>query len=201
VTTPSTSVSVDRWQAARSTLVPVAVVVGLMWVLELADLIFGHRLDQYGIVSRSIASLPGIVFAPFLHLGFGHLAANTVPFVVLGALVSWRSGNRFYLVFALITVLGGLGVWLLGPSNTVTIGASGVVFGFLGYLLTRGVLTRHWVDVLVSVAVFFFYGALLWGATPFGVSAGVSWLAHLTGFAAGIVTAFVVPRPANTLSV
>jgi membrane associated rhomboid family serine protease len=175
----------------------VAVVVGLMWVLELVDFVFGHRLDQYGIVSRSVAGLPGVLFSPFLHLGFGHLAANTVPFVILGALVSWRSGNRFYVVFALITVLGGFGVWLLGPSNTVTIGASGVVFGFLGYLLTRGVLTRHWLDVLVSVAVFLFYGALLWGATPFGVSAGVSWLAHLTGFVAGIATAFVVPRRAN----
>ena len=197
--TPSTSTSADRWQAARTTLAPVLVVTAAMWVLEILDLFFGHRLDQYGIVSRTISGLPGIVFAPFLHLGFAHLMANTIPFVVLGALVSWRSGNRFYLVFAMITILGGFGVWLLGPSNTVTIGASGVVFGFLGYLLTRGFLTRQWLDVLVGIGVFILYGALIWGATPFGVGAGVSWLAHLTGFLAGIATAFVVPRRANEL--
>ena len=170
---------------------PVLVLLGVMWVLEIVDFLLPAELDYWGIRSREIEGLAGVPMAPFLHGGFEHLMANTLPFLILGTLVAWRAGGKFWSVAIIIILLGGMAVWLLGPSNTITIGASGVVFGFLGYLLVLGILTRNWVDILVAVAVLLIYGSLLMGATPFGVPPGVSWLAHLTGFGAGVVAAFV----------
>ncbi len=175
----------------RRILAPVLVMAVAMWVLELLDVVLRGRLDNFGIQSRTWEGLLGVPVAPFLHSGFSHLIANTVPFIVLGLLVAWRSDGRIWPVTITIAIIGGLGVWLLGPANTVTIGASGLVFGFLGYLLTLGILTRRWLDILIAVVVLLVYGGLFWGALPFGVPAGVSWLAHLTGAAAGALAAFV----------
>lgn len=181
--------------SVRRVFLPVLVLLGLMWALELVDFILPAEMDYLGIRSRDVEGLPGIVAAPFLHAGFDHLLANTLPFLILGSLVAWRAQGKFLWVAAIIVVGGGLVVWLVGPSDTITIGASGVVFGFLGYLLVLGILTRSWVDVLVSLGVLFLYGSLLMGVTPFGVPAGVSWLAHLAGFGTGVVAAFVTaPR-------
>lgn len=177
-------------QAPRVVL-PVVVLLAAMWVLEFVDLILPVELDYLGISSREVSGLIGIPLAPFLHGGFEHLLANTLPFLILGSLVAWRARGRFWSVAVVIIVLGGAAVWLLAPGNTITIGASGMVFGFLGYLLVLGIITRRWVDILVAVGVLLIYGSLLMGATPFGVPAGVSWLAHLTGFAAGVAAAFL----------
>lgn len=184
-------VPTDRQSARTRVFFPVLVLLGVMWALEFIDLILPADLDYWGIHSRDPAGLMGIPLAPFLHGGFDHLLANTLPFLILGTLVAWRAGGAFWSVAIIIILLGGAGVWLFGPGNAITIGASGLVFGFLGYLLVLGVLTRSWVDILVSLGVLLIYGSLLLGATPFGVPAGVSWLAHLCGFGAGVVGAFV----------
>jgi len=179
-------------------VLPVAVLVIAMWVLEIIDVALGGRLDGLGIHSRSTDGLVGVLLSPLLHGGFGHLMANTVPLVVLGLLVSWRRDGRIWAVVAIVVVVGGLGVWLLGPSGAVTIGASGLVFGLLGYLIVAGAITRHWVDILVSVVVVLVYGSMLWGATPLGVPRGVSWLAHLTGALAGALAALALNRRRST---
>lgn len=173
---------------------PVLVLLAIMWILEALDWLLPGSLDYYGVESRSTDGLVGVVAAPFLHGGFDHLLANTVPFLILGVLVSWRSQRQFWWVVLVIVVGGGMGVWLLGPSNVITIGASGMVFGFLGYLLAAGIITRHWVDVLVSIVVLVAYGSLLSGALPFGVPEGVSWLMHLTGALAGVLAAILFAR-------
>ena len=174
---------------------PVVALVAVMWAAELIDALLPYDADQLGIESRSISGLLGIPLAPFLHVGFGHLVANTLPFVVLGLLVSWRAGSAFWPVVMTIVVGSGLGVWLLGPAGTVTLGASAVVFGFLTYLVAAGFRTRHWLDVAVGIAVLLAYGSLLWGALPFFVAPGVSWLGHLCGAASGVLAAFLVaPR-------
>ncbi|HYN57096.1 MAG TPA: rhomboid family intramembrane serine protease, partial [Motilibacterales bacterium] len=96
-----------------------------------------------------------------------------------------------------VVVLGGFGTWLIAPANTVTIGASGVVFGYLGYLLVAGIRTRHWRDLLVGFVVLLIYGGLLLGALPWGVAANVSWQAHLTGaIAGGLAAWWFAPGPA-----
>lgn len=182
-----------RW--ARDIAAPVLAMVAAMWLLEILDVVLRGRLDGFGIASRSWEGLLGIPAAPLLHSGFAHLIANTVPFLVLGSLVAWRSDGRIWPVTITIALVGGLGVWLLGPVDTVTIGASGLVFGFLAYLLTLGVLSRRWLDILIALTVFLIYGGLLWGALPFGVPAGVSWLAHITGAAAGVLAAFLFRTP------
>lgn len=175
-------------------LTPVALLVAVMWAAEIVDAVLPTNLDLLGIVPRSITGLTGVVLAPFLHGGFPHLMANTVPLVVLGGLVAWRTRESFSSVVIEITLLAGLGVWLLAPAGTLTIGASGLVFGLLTYLITLGWRSRHWLDVLVGVSVILVYGGLLWGVLPSGVPAGVSWLAHLTGAVAGVVVAYSTPR-------
>jgi membrane associated rhomboid family serine protease len=189
----STSQPAPR-RSVADVLRPVLVLLGLMWALELVDLLLAGTLDTWGIRGRTIAGLPGIVLAPFLHGGVSHLAANTLPFLVLGALVAWRSADRFVAVLAVIVVVGGLGVWLLTSPSTVTIGASGMVFGFGAYLVAAGVLTRHWLDVLVAVVVVLGYASMLPAVLPFGVSSGVSWLGHLTGALAGVLAAMLLAR-------
>lgn len=148
--------------------------------MRIIDAILPADLDQYGIESREADGLTGVVAAPFLHADFAHLMANTVPFLILGCLVALRFG-RFWAITATIAVGSGIGVWLVGPANTITVGASGVVFGYLTFLLAAGVLTRNWVDVLIGLGVLFLYGGLLVGALPFGVGPGVSWQARLIG--------------------
>jgi membrane associated rhomboid family serine protease len=175
-------------------LIPVLALVAIMWVLEIVDAVLPADLDQYGIESRETDGLVGVMAAPFLHADFAHLMANTVPFLVLGAIVALRYPARFWPICLTIIVGGGLGVWLFGPDNTLTVGASGVVFGFLTFLITAGILTRHWLDVVIALGVLLVYGGILMGALPFGVSAGVSWLGHLMGALAGVLAALLFAR-------
>jgi membrane associated rhomboid family serine protease len=168
--------------------------VAAMWVLEVADTVLPADLDGFGIVGRTASALPGVLAAPLLHVGFDHLAANTVPFVVLGLLVAWRSRERFAAVLLVVVVLSGLAVWLVTSPATLTVGASGVLFGFAAYLVTAGLLTRHWLDVLVAVAVLVLYGGMLGGVTPFTVPDGVSWQGHLAGALAGVAAAVLLAR-------
>ncbi|MCH9815485.1 MAG: rhomboid family intramembrane serine protease [Actinomycetia bacterium] len=175
-------------RTALQTLQPVFFLLAAMWIIEAIDFVLRGRLDFLGIQSRSVEGLTGVVLAPFLHGDFGHLISNTVPFAVLGSLVAWRTTTKgFWWVTGTITVVGGLGVWLLAPANVITIGASGLIFGYLTFLITNGIITRHWLDIVVAVAVLLLYGTLLLGTLPFAVAAGVSWLAHLTGAAAGVL--------------
>jgi membrane associated rhomboid family serine protease len=167
--------------------------------METLDAVLPGDLDRFGIESRDPDGLTGVAASPFLHADFAHLMANTVPFLVLGSIVALRNPQRFWLITATITVVGGLGVWLLGPANAITIGASGVVFGFLTYLIAAGVLTRHWLDVVIALGVLFVYGGILIGALPFGVTGGVSWLAHLTGALAGVLAAFLFARQSRSV--
>lgn len=158
--------------------------LALMWVVEFLDLfVFRGMLDIFGIRPGDPRGLWGIVFAPFLHAGFGHLLANTVPFLVLGWLVMLREISDFVVVTIVTMLVSGLGVWLSGGVNTIHLGASGLIFGYLGYLLLRGYFERSFVSILFSVAVGLLYGGLIWGVLP--TQLGVSWQAHLFGFIGG----------------
>lgn len=177
---------------------PVVILVALMWAIEIVDAVLPVVLDRWGIQGRTTQGLVGVPLAPLLHVGFDHLIANTVPFVVLGLLVAWRSRDRFWAVTAVIVVLGGLGVWLFTSPATVTVGASGVVFGFAAYLITAGVRTRHWLDIVIAVAVVLVYGSMFAGVLPFAVPDGVSWWGHLTGALAGVAAALAFARRLET---
>lgn len=175
-------------QRAQEQLTLLLVFIGLLWAVELADLLLFHRsLDRFGIRPRDPGGLWGILFAPFLHGGFGHLLANSVPLFGLGWLVMLRSTLTFFLVSLVAILLGGLGVWLFAPPHTIHIGASGLVFGYLGYLLARGFFERRFSSVLLSIVVGLFYGGALWGLLP--GQRGISWQGHLFGFLAGVLAA------------
>lgn len=168
-------------------------VVALIWALEVIDwLLWTVSLDIYGIRPRTLVGLRQIPFAPFLHVGFAHLAANTVPFLVLGWLVLLR-GERDFLLVSLIAIgISGLGVWITGPNFSVHLGASGVIFGYLGYLWARGAFERSVAALALALIAALLYGGILWGVLP--GQTGVSWQAHLFGFFGGILAAYLLAR-------
>jgi membrane associated rhomboid family serine protease len=174
--------------------------VAVMWVTEVVDLAAGHRLDAYGIHPRDVGGLPEIVSAPFLHVGFGHLISNTVPFLAMGAAIALGGVVRVALVTLIVALVSGLGVWLVAPSNEVHLGASGVVFGYAAYLVTRGVLSRRLIELAVGVVVVAIWGiGLLQGLLP---QEHISWQAHLFGAIGGVIAAFALaarrePTPAR----
>jgi membrane associated rhomboid family serine protease len=164
--------------------------VGLMWLSEVIDTALHGSLDQYGIIARNPQGLIGIITAPFLHMGFGHLISNTLPLVTLGALIAVSGAKRLFAVTVIVTVIGGLGTWLISPPNTITIGASGLVFGYATYLITRGLFNRRLGQVLIGVVVVLVWGsALLGGLLP---QDGISWQGHLFGGIAGVLAAWVL---------
>ncbi len=167
--------------------------IALMWAVEIIDLLFlGGTLDRYGIRPRSITGLRGILFAPFLHGGLAHIAANTIPFLTLGWLIMLRETSDFFVVTAMTMIVSGLGTWLIGPTNSIHIGASGLVFGYLGFLLLRGYFERSVTAILFSIIVGSLYGGLIWGVLP--LQYGISWQGHLFGFIGGVMAARLVGR-------
>ena len=170
--------------------------IGVIWTLELVDrLFFGGHLDQLGVRPRTWSGLWGILAAPLLHGGFAHLVSNTVPAFVLGMLATTRAVSDFWRVVVAAGLSAGLGSWLFGSTGSVHIGASGVVFGFLGFLMARGYFERSAVAVVVSVAVTVLFGSMLWGMVPVVAGVGISWQAHLFGWVGGVLVARSLPRP------
>lgn len=172
----------------------VGLLVAVMWMVEVVDLIPGTDLDRWGIRPRQAAGLLGIPAAPFLHGGFGHLLSNTIPFLILGGIIAVSGLVRFLQVTLVVALVSGIGTWLLGPAHTVHIGASGLVFGYLTYLLARGVFERRLTYLAVGLVVLFLYGGILWGLLP---RPGISWQGHLFGAIGGVVAAQVLHATAR----
>lgn len=170
----------------------VAAMSALMWVSEIVDSLLGGALDGWGIRPHDPDRLIGIVTAPFLHAGFGHLAGNTVPFLALGFAIALNGAARVLAVTAIVMVVGGLGTWLIGPENSVHIGASGVVFGYATYLITRGAFDRGAIELAMGAVVAAVWGSvLLSGLVP---RDGISWQGHLCGGAGGVLAAAALRR-------
>jgi membrane associated rhomboid family serine protease len=166
-------------------------IVALMWVVEIINSLDGGlHLSNDGIYARSVGHLWGILTAPFIHVSFAHLISNTVPFVFMGLIIALRGAARLALVTGIVILLGGLGTWLIAPANVSTVGASGVVFGYAAYLLTRGLFDRSVLEVLIGAVVGAVWGAaLLSSLVP---HQQVSWQGHLCGALAGVVAAWLM---------
>jgi membrane associated rhomboid family serine protease len=170
--------------------------VGLLWVLEAVDVVSHGALEGLGIQPRRAGQLWDIVPAAFVHFSFAHVAANSLPLLVLGFFAALGGIARFLSVSLLIIVVSGLGVWLIAPADSNTAGASGLIFGLFAYLLVRGFVDRRPLDVTLGVLVAVVYGSILWGVVP--GAAQVSWQGHLFGLAGGVLAAFVFRRGEGT---
>lgn len=166
--------------------------LAVLWVIQIINV--SGWLNSFGIFPRTLSGLVGLVTAPFLHGGFGHLIANTIGILTVGAMVVLRSRRHFVQVAVIGAILGGGLVWLFGRS-AYHVGASGVLFAWLGYLLTTGIFERRLLSIATSVLAFIFFGGMVWGVLP--TLPGVSWESHLFGFLAGVVAARALATPAN----
>jgi membrane associated rhomboid family serine protease len=167
--------------------------VALLWALEVADVLAGNSLDRFGVMPRDPGELVDVVPSAFIHFGFAHVAANTVPLLVLGFLAALGGVRRFLAVCALIVVADGVGVWLISPAGVNTAGVSGVIFGLFGFLLVSGFVERRPLGVLVAVLITAVWGgSVLAGLSP--NQTGVSWQGHLIGLLAGVAAAFLLAR-------
>jgi membrane associated rhomboid family serine protease len=179
-------VAIKKEEYGRAVQLLLALVL-LMWGLEVLDTALDHRLDRGGIIPRETEGLDGVVAAPFLHVGFGHLLANTLPFVAMGLVIGLEGPLRLLGVTAIVAVISGLGTWLIAPADTIHLGASGVVFGYATYLIARGLFNRRPAELAIGAVVAVLWGgALLAGLEP---QEGISWQGHLFGAIGGVVAA------------
>lgn len=173
-----------RWQVAA---VVILVFVAALWVIETVNYASGGDLTDDGIRPRQLDGLWGVLWAPVLHASFVHLESNTIPLLVLGFLILLGGVVRFGKVTAIVWLVSGVGVWLVGGANSVVVGASGLAFGWLAYIIVRGVFTRSLVQLALGLVILVVYGGLLWGVLP--GQPGVSWQAHLFGAIGGVIAA------------
>ncbi|HEY9761388.1 MAG TPA: rhomboid family intramembrane serine protease [Trichocoleus sp.] len=167
--------------------------LGIIWGVHIVNmLLFSGRLQQFGIMPRSLIGLRGIVLAPLLHGSFGHLVANTLPLLTLGWLTLLRGKREFWITTALVMLAAGLGTWVFGTPYSIHIGASGIIFGYFGFLALRGYFERSVSAIALSLLVGILYGSLIWGVLP--GSLGVSWESHLFGFLGGAFAAKLLSR-------
>ena len=170
------------WQGFSGIIIFIMVI----WIVEIANAVSDYRLSYLGIDPRSITGLPGILLSPLIHHGIEHVAMNTVPILILGLLMSVKYNQHLFRISLFIIIFGGLAVWLLGRPS-LHVGASGLIFGYFGFLLAGGLYGRNVGSLLIAVITVLLYGSMIWGILP--LQPYVSWEAHLFGFISGVVAA------------
>jgi membrane associated rhomboid family serine protease len=164
--------------------------IALIWVLQVANWADHYGLDaSYGILPRDVGRLGAIFTAPFLHFSWDHIEGNSGPLFVFGFLAAYRGVVKFLGVTLIVAITSGLAVWLFQGSNELTVGASGLIFGYFGYVLTRGILERNLIDALAAVVIGLSYAYILTVAVP--GAPGVSWIGHLGGLIGGIASGWI----------
>jgi len=174
----------------RDAVVLMAAFVALIWILQVINWADGYRLDaEYGILPHNVGRLPDIFTAPFLHVSWQHIEGNTVPLFVLGVLAAYRGVKKFLLLSLIVAVTSGLAVWLF-QSSELTVGASGLIFGYFGYVVVRGFFDRNLLDIGIGIVAGVLYWTILQVAIP--GTPGISWIGHLGGLFGGVVAAWVL---------
>jgi membrane associated rhomboid family serine protease len=174
-------------------------VLAVIWVVQAVNWADGYRLSlHYGIHTRDVTGLTGVVTAPFLHLSWAHIEGNSGPLFIFGFLAAFRGVKKFLSLTVLIVLVSGMGAWLTSGPGTVTAGASGVVFGYFGYVIVRGFFDRHRIDIVVGLVMALCFAYQFAVLLP---HRGISWQGHLFGFAAGIAGGWILrerrPRAAT----
>jgi membrane associated rhomboid family serine protease len=179
----------------RDALIVMGVFLAVIWVLQVFNWADGYRLDsEFGILPEHVSRLGEIFTAPFLHFSWQHIEGNSLPLFVLGVLAAYRSIARFLLLTLIVAVTSGMAVWLFQSSNELTVGASGLIFGYFGYVLLRGFIDRNLIDIGVGLLA----GALYWTILEVAIpgTPGVSWIGHVGGLVGGVLAAWVLRNPA-----
>ena len=179
----------------RNALIVMGVFLAVIWLLQVLNVADSYRLDaSYGIVPRDTGRLGEIFTAPFLHFSWAHIEGNSVPLFVLGVLAAYRSLVKFAFATLIIAVTSGMAVWLFQSGPSLTVGASGVIFGYFGYVLVRGFVDRNPVDIGLGLVA----GALYWGIRAVAIpgTPGVSWIGHVGGLVGGVAAAWLLRTPA-----
>ena len=186
----------SSWSGA---LIVMTVFVAALWVVQIVNDAHNLSFNRFGLKPREVDGLWGVLTAPVLHLSYGHMLSETVPFAGVGWVLLLSGLRSWLLVSGLVLVIGGLATWLVAPSGLV-VGASGLVFGWIGYLLARAYFTRKVRWIVSAVAVLFFFGTLLASLLP-SFDKHASWQAHVCGFLAGVVVAAILhPRPQKAVA-
>ena len=185
----SSGAAPDRAEAilaeARKALFVMAGFIAVIWVIQIVNWADHYGYDaHYGIIPRDVFRLPDIFVAPFLHFGWGHIEANSGPLFIFGFLAAYRGVWKFAGVTVLIAVTSGLAVWFFAAGHTLTVGASGLIFGYFGYVLARGLIDRNLIDALIAVVMALSFAYLVTVAVP--GTPHVSWLGHLGGLIGGV---------------
>jgi membrane associated rhomboid family serine protease len=174
--------------ARRALFVMVGVLV-LLWVIQIVNWADHYNLTaHYGIRGRDVGSLPDILTAPFLHFSWAHIEGNSGPLFIFGFLAAYRGVAKLAWVSALVVVTSGLAAWFSEGSHTVGAGASGVVFGYFGYIMVRGFFDRHPIDMLVGAVMALCFAYQFTVLLP---HAGIGWQAHIGGLVGGVAAGWI----------
>jgi membrane associated rhomboid family serine protease len=184
------SAEIDVDEARRAFFLMVGF-IALIWILQVVNWADSYRLDQdYGIISRNVTRLPEVFSAPFLHFSWDHIESNSGPLFVFGLLAAYRGVVKFLGVTVIVALTSGMAAWLFQSGDTLTVGASGLIFGYFGYVLSRGLIDRNLVDALVAGVMALSYYYILSVAVP-GAPHGVSWIGHLGGLVGGVACGWI----------
>jgi membrane associated rhomboid family serine protease len=164
--------------------------IGLIWLLQVANWADHYHLDaSFGILPRNLGHLGDIFIAPFLHFSWDHIEGNSGPLFVFGLLAAYRGVTKFLGVTLLVAITSGLAAWLFQGNGQLTVGASGLIFGYFGYVLARGLIDRNLIDALAAVVMALSYAYILTVAIP--GTPGVSWIDHLGGLVGGLAAGWI----------
>jgi membrane associated rhomboid family serine protease len=172
---------------------PIIIFIGIIWMVQIINFVTSYSLNpMLGLSTRQPSGLIGIIFCPLLHGSFNHVALNTAPLALLGGAILSIDKPRFLPATAIIIVMGGALTWLLARPNTLHVGASGLVFGYFGFLIAYGIRVRSVPAIIGALLAIALYGYLMSGVLPSGP--GVSFEGHLFGLIAGVLAAFILPH-------
>jgi membrane associated rhomboid family serine protease len=170
---------------ARRALWVMVSVLAIIWIIQIINWADHYHLAfDYGIKARDVGSLPEILSAPFLHFSWSHIEGNSGPLFIFGFLAAYRGVRKFLLVTALVVLTSGLGTWFTASSDSVSAGASGVVFGYFGYIIVRGAFDRHRIDIVIGLVMALCFAYQFTVLLP---TEGVDWQGHAFGFAGGLL--------------
>jgi membrane associated rhomboid family serine protease len=175
---------------ARKALWVMVGFLAIIWIVQIVNSIDNYGLSrEYGIEARDVGSLPEVFSAPFLHFSWGHIEGNSGPLFIFGFLAAYRGVKKFFAVTVLIALVSGLGAWFISESHSITAGASGVIFGYFGYILVRGLFDRHLIDIVIGLVMALCFAYQFTSLLP--TQASVSWQGHLFGFIGGVLGGWI----------